>query len=447
VVVAWLVAGAVTAPYLCERDLVPAESVGVLVAAISPVFLRHIRRPPAFWLSIAVGLQFGVVAGVSLFGIAFRARGRLPDPAMVYACVAAVSVLAAWWVTRPESKALPLNWRTYATLWGWSQHCLACCLIVYIFAFRMQQMWRPLPVTNRLRPEVAYDLLVRADPPELLWTDWVRLNVLKNVNKDPLGVAATAPALGSERLWPVGNGGFYVQTDEGLMHGAAVDQQSPTAPLQLSRLNMPPDFRRVRGLAEDSATGQLVLATDEPPQWAFVDPDGTLLGSGDLSGGAFLKAPFVAVAPSLRQAYISNGLYDGSLHVLDLDQRRVERQVEGLYMYYTVVDAQAGMLWGTRILLGDLVGIDLKTLEIRERIPLDFFSRKLLQDPRSRRLYTCSQAFGTVFEVNPDTGAVTRLGRCGISCRGLALDVDGGNLWAGALDGICRYPLPSKAGR
>src|SRR5262249_2715921 len=117
------------------------------------------------------------------------------------------------------------------------------------------------------------------------------------------------------------------------------------------------------------------------------------------------------------------------------------RKAANLYLYETMLDPGAGLLWGTRPLTGEVIGVDTRTFAIRHRIPVEATVRDIQRDVGTGDLYTCSFLFGDVWRIDRRTLMPSKIGWCGRVCRNLFLDSPRQTLWVATADGICRIDL------
>jgi hypothetical protein len=151
--------------------------------------------------------------------------------------------------------------------------------------------------------------------------------------------------------------------------------------------------------------------------------------------------PWITADPPSRRAYVTSMLADGSLRELDLDTLEPVRQRSGVFVYQSVVDPARGILWGTRPVHGELVGIDTATLAIRVRVHLSPGTRDVVLDPESGQLFVNTYPAGALYRVDGASGRVLEEGACGFRCRSLYLDVPRRTLWSASLAGIRRFVI------
>src|SRR5262249_31727313 len=147
-----------------------------------------------------------------------------------------------------------------------------------------------------------------------------------------------------------------------------------------------------------------------------------------------------------RIAYVSTGIEGGWLYEFNLDSLQITRRAPSLYVYETVLDPAARLLWGARPITGEVIAIDPRSLEIRQRIAVEPTIRDITIDPQSGDLFTCSFLSGNVFRVDRRTERATQIGWCGRLCRNLYFDVPRNVLWVATGDGVCRIALSNAIG-
>ncbi|HEY7062459.1 MAG TPA: YncE family protein [Chloroflexota bacterium] len=128
----------------------------------------------------------------------------------------------------------------------------------------------------------------------------------------------------------------------------------------------------------------------------------------------------VAVAPSLRRAYVTSRESDAVTFV-DLDQNRVEQTVTiGPDPHNLVVDEAAGRLYvtlhgGTSALRGDAVAVlDATTGAVLAKWPTGPFPAQIDLDPNLGRLFVVNEGDSTITVLDTQSGAeVQRIGVAG----------------------------------
>lgn len=195
----------------------------------------------------------------------------------------------------------------------------------------------------------------------------------------------------------------------------------------------------------DPVRGWLLVANEWHGRLAVYDA-----ASGELVHGLD-RSPFLGTAPWLSRdgdrLFLSSMLGDGDLQVLALDDelRELDR-VRDLFVYHTLVDRQRGLLWAGRPLFGELLVLDLETLEIRARTRLATGPRDLVLDDQAGQLFVNTYPAGELFRVDVATHEVIERGSCGWRCRSLALDPQRRLLWAASRAGVMAIALDQPFG-
>jgi hypothetical protein len=329
--------------------------------------------------------------------------------------------------------------------------CVLACIVFVGTELRGVQARAADPAGSRILDDWAYDVFITGDPPQLVWTDRKHVQVLTN----PYGDTHERYRVdeGSsyyvERIWGSPTGGFYIQGADKLEWWAEPEGGGRLADRPASRYRLPPELRADSSttwtIVEDPATRRLFTIGEYFSTWAVLDRDsGALLGHGKLSNAVWPFWHFTG-DPAARVLYATSALDDGGLYEMNLDTFAIERKARHLYLYETILDPAAHLLWGVRPLTGEVVAVDTRTWDMRHRVPVQFGLRDLQRDPRSGDLYTCSEIFGDVFRIDGRTLQTERLGWCGRLCRSMHLDWRRDGLWVATRDGICRLDVRRAA--
>jgi hypothetical protein len=383
-------------------------------------------RPVTAFLTHAWFTAIGVVIVVLAYGLA-------PVGVVIGAATAALFIAFAASL-RLRSTGTILRSCPPAVAWGFAMPLLAGVVSAAIAARWMLFPVAAEPPDARVSDRFAYGILAQGDPVALFWTDKADLWTAVDVHGGPFAPRHVAEAV-SERLWP-GRDGFFGMGDQRFLHVAP--------DLRVTGRDVPEWMRPIAGLAEDPATGNVIALSEWGAHWAVLSSGGGVLASGQIDWKHGWPFPWATVDTAGRRAFLTEALHTGTLSVLDLDTNRIVRQAPHRYLYETVFDAATSTLWGTRPTLGQVAAIDVDTLEIVRTVELGPAPRPLRFSPARRALYSCSFKTGAVWEIDADTGATTRLGRCGRRCRGLALDEAHDTLWVASRDGICRMPVRDR---
>ena len=418
---------------------------GLLATLVALPVAALLARIPRWSVSAMTIMTAGLIlgAGVSvLFNDDTLAVTNVETRYLSCAGAALVLALGLVFVTRARA---PRSWRRLAELWGLCAVSLVSMLVAVLVGIQLHRV--RFDTTHQFIGDWAYDLLVTGDPPLLIWTDKSRVRVLT----DPYGKVHDRYELPDtvhfpQRIWPSPTQGFYVQT----IH--AVDWwPTPQGPARITpdpprRYVKPADFGNGPpwAFAEDSLRHTGFMTSEFWSNFVAMD----LEGGGPRANGQLSRSfwPAMHATPdaAARVLYLSGCVGDGDLFVLNLDTWQVVGHAPSLFAYETVLDPQRHLLWGARPLAGDVVALDTKSLEVRQRIPVAFGTRELTRDPRSGDLYTCGFVSGEVYRLDARSGSAIGMGRCGEACRNLYLDVARDTLWVATRDRICRMPAPAR---
>jgi hypothetical protein len=429
--------------------LVPAAA-SMLVAAFLASRSRSLVAP---MLVVATGITFGTLIAEFTHALPLDSssswRQGLTFGAVLVPLLA--SLLLSWvaW-RRTTGQAMGFVGR-FARLWALSVVCLSCACILAVEEWRTRDR-PPEPTGSRILKDRAYDLTITGQPPQLVWTDRARIQVLKN----PYAESPERAELDErnvwlpERIWHASRGGIWV-ANAGKFGWWEVPADggwisfSPSAWLQF------PEWVAGTGanlwtFAEDPVKRRVISVGEYFSRYAVLDRDtGAEMARGTISNATWPFWHFTVDAPS-RIVYVSSALDDGGLYELDLDSLRIAKKASDLFLYETRLDPVHQLLWGTRPLTGEVVGVDTLTFDIRYRIPTAFAVRDLQRDETSGDLYTCSFMFGDVFRIDAKSLTAVKIGWCGLSCRNLFLDSQNHSLWVATREGICRIPVPAGSG-
>jgi hypothetical protein len=204
--------------------------------------------------------------------------------------------------------------------------------------------------------------------------------------------------------------------------------------------------------------GQRPACLDYDPQrgWLLVANEwfGQLV-SYDVARGEVVvqvdRSPYLGTAPWLSRdgdrLFLSSMLGDGDLQVLALDDelRELDR-VRNLFVYHTVVDRERGLLWAGRPLYGELLALELDSLEVVTRLQLTTGPRDLVIDEATGQLFVNTYPAGELFRIDLDRREILERGWCGWRCRSLAIDPQRRLLWAASRDGVMAIALDAPFG-
>jgi hypothetical protein len=199
------------------------------------------------------------------------------------------------------------------------------------------------------------------------------------------------------------------------------------------------------------ASHPAALIHDHTRNWLIVANEwsGRLLIQSSLDGSAVATldvSPHLMTVPWLAldgdRLFVTSMLGDGDLRVLTLDGHWQEQaRVRNLFAYQTLVDHAHGVLWTARPTSGELLRLDLDSLEVRGRTRLAVGLRDIVYDPVRDELFVNAYPSGELFRIAAATGEPLERGSCGWRCRSLAIEPRHRVLWAASHDGIFRLPL------
>lgn len=443
---AWLAAFIIAFAYTLHHTLGLACAVLAVIPAVACAWWR---RCPV--ISVAI-LALGFSVGMTLSG-PLNHDGAVWIPVLnVFIPFASGSLAVAGfvaWLAAKRAAPPPVTVHRLMQMWGLWAICAGSATVVGIAAWELRVRERP---AIRVLDEWAYDLYVTGEPPQLVWTNRERVQVLT----DPYGttheryvIDENSKAEYPQRIWPSPTDGFYVQGMYSVgwwktpLGGAPIAKQ-PAA--QFRNEAMMKDGS-VWVFAEDPATRRAFTISEWRSQYAVLSLDtGDVVAKGSLSSALW---PAWYVAPDLgrRLLYVSSAMDDGGLYQVDLDSLAITRKASELNLYEIVFDRERNLLWGARPLTGEVVGVDIRTFEVVHRILTGPGARDLQRDPSTGDLYTCSFLYGDVYRVEAATQKASKIGWCGRLCRNLFLDTQRDTLWVGTRDAICRIPIHESATR
>ncbi len=410
----------------------------VLAVPVALLLARIPRWPLSAMVVVAGGVTFGAAIGVLFNDDTFAAWGVENR----FLASTSLSLMIALTIAAFDRTRAPMTaWRV-AGMWGLSAVTLSSVAMVTLVGVQLHRA--SADSSARFVDDWAYDLVLTGDPPQLVWADKNRVHALT----DPYGAShdhylLSESATFPQRIWPSATDGFYVQTLHGVDWWPAPrgDQRIPPEPAV--RYPKPAEIRDGPpwGFAEDTARNRVFLASEWQSYFAVMDHDTAAVTARGRIGTAFWPAFHATPDPAARALYLSSCMEEGTLYKVDLDTLQVTASAPSLFLYETVLDATRHLLWGSRPITGELLGIDTETLEVRRRIPLTFGNRDLTRDPVTGDLYTCAFLSGEVFRVDVSTGAVSQLGLCGRLCRNLVVDPARQSVWVATRDRICRLPM------
>lgn len=446
---------------ILTRTLAPATSATLsLLALAAAVRWGRMQAPSMARLAIfAAAALFGLLGDRVVMSL--QMTSLVPHPISRWIQVSALviaSLVAVWAFPRSRASLWPRRLAHHVVcLWALATLGLNS-LLVTILDLNLLRAWTG-PTAPRVLNEFTYDLAVLGDPPFLVWSNrkWVQ------AIEDIYGAASPRHLLDdhagfSERIFLAPGGTFDILNHQsvGRWNGVLASNHSPQpdgrlptrggAPSSFAWLQSMPWFEEAGpacGYADDPVRNRYLILSEWYSQYAVVDrTTGAGVKVGTVSG-AIWPWPFATADPATRVAYMSSPISDGHLYEFNLDSLEVTRKVAQLYLYETVVDSAASVLWGTRPVTGDLVGVDTHSLEVRYHIPVEASVRDVKLDPDTGDLYTCSFWSGNVYRATRADQKASSIGWCGRFCRNLFLDSARRTLWIATAEGLCRMPLPS----
>lgn len=418
---------------------------GILATLLALPVAALLARIPRWSISAMTILTAGLLLGAGVSVLFNDDTLAVTNVETRYLSCAAASLLLALATVALTKTRAARSWRRIAELWGL---CAVCLVSMVVAVLVRQQLHRVrFDTTHQFVADWAYDLLVTGEPPVLIWTDKSRLRVLT----DPYGARHTRYELPDEvhfpqRIWPSPTNGFYVQTIHAVdwwptpRGGARITDDPARTYIK------PPNFGRGPpwAFAEDALRHRVFMTSEFWSYFVAMDGDSARVGHDGQLSHSFWPAMHATPDAKARILYLSSCVGDGDLYALNLDTWQVVGHAANLFAYETVLEPERQLLWGARPLAGDVVAVDTRSLEVRQRIPVAFGTRELSRDPRSGDLYTCGFVSGEVYHLDARSGRATAMGRCGEACRNLYLDVPRDTLWVATRDRICRLPAPPR---
>jgi len=437
---AWIAAFACAAAYALD------PAMGLLTTLVALVATAVLARRRTWSIAAMVLLASGLLVGFFLAQNVLMVRPEVTggiSPLYGFLPAAMVSLVTAHVLSRRRPDPPMGSARRLMRFWGLCTVSLCVTSSVAIETVRVRSRL-PDPTATRVTDEFTYDVRVEGQPPAVVWTNRKRIQVLENAYGDTHRRYALDDSAGfPERIWSSRNGGFYIQSGRSIGWWSPAPDSQPI-PARPSAAFLAADWVPA-AFVEDPNSLRGLLVSEWLSQYAVVDRDtSTPLASGAFSGAVW-SWPYATVDPSARVAFISTGMDDGHLYVFDFHALRITRAAPNLYLYETVLDPAAGLLWGARPFTGEVLGVDTHTLEIRHRIPVEPMVRDIQRDTETGDLFTCSFMFGDVFRIDRRTLAPSNIGWCGRFCRNLFFDARQRTLWVATADGLCRIALSGSA--
>ncbi|MEO8604270.1 MAG: hypothetical protein ABI629_16965 [bacterium] len=422
------------------------SAVAAPLVALLPAWWLARRRHWSVTAMCIVGLGFllGTVSAQLVWMVAVRAG----NPTVGFLIPVGIAVALAWALARRA----PMPARPFALrlvrMWG---ICTVCLCVAHVFAVEAYA-WRPRAADANARRVVdagAYDVFVFGAPPLAVWTDRQRIQVLENPYGDThrrysLDESATMV----ERIWPADDGGFYVQANRSVGWWRRPPDGQPIPYLPAAWIPLPAwileSASTVGTLVEDAVTQRLLLVGEWLSHYAaFERGNGAVLADG-IIGHAAWSWWYGTTPPAARFAYMTSP-FDPGLYTFDFDALQATLRAQNVYLYETVLDPTAHLLWGVRPMTGEVLAVDTQTFEVRTRIQLEPTLRDIKRDPLSGDLFACSFLSGEVYRIDPHTQTAASLGWCGRICRNLYFDPARRALWVASADGLCWIPTAADA--
>jgi hypothetical protein len=439
---------AVGTAWLCVTAyaLTPGLALAAPLGALLPAVWLARRAWPIAATCLAT---FGALAGVVGAQLAWMLAVRAGDPSLGFLLPTALGLGLAGARARWGGADRPMSGgRRVLRLWG---ACALSLCAVSIVVFE-HAAWQPRPAAapaQRVVEGGAYDVYVAGTPPQAVWTDRQKIQVLD----DPYGAAQRHYALDEsatmvERIWPASDGGFYVQANRsvGFWPAPGDGQAIPYRPAAWIALPawIVDSASTVGTLVEDARTRRLLLVGEWLSHFSALDlADGAALADGVI-GHAVWSWWYGTVPPRARAAFMTSP-FDEGLYTFDFDTLRATRQAGDLYLYETVFDPDAQSLWGVRPMTGEVLEVDAHSFAVRTRLRIEPTLRDIKRDPLSGDLFTCSFLTGDLFRIDAHSHTVRPFGWCGRMCRNLYFDAPRRTLWVASADGLCRIPAAPAA--
>lgn len=427
--VAWVTALASFGVYTNDHRL--AIAAGLLAPLLALPLTVWLRWPVTSLLLLDGGIALAVLRS-TIFQHDFP---MIVSPMWRFLPVAVLSFVAAWLLARRLGDATRGGFGRYAGLSGVLSVAFSSVLFLWVIADILRP--RPAPA-ERIAAPFAYDLALWGDPPQMIWTDTEKIHIWT----DPYAAVPTGfeidptPHNFPQRIWSADDGGLYIQTLDGISWWPVQGRDLARSPAGWLPFDRPMAF------AEDPVARRLVMVSERDNKYAIVDRDSGERREGRLSDhiyGAWRATPELET----RRVWLASAFGDGGLYELDLETLELRRKAALADLYGLVIDRAKGLIWGARILTGEVVALDTETFTVRHRIRTAFGGRSLERDPKRGFLYTCSWA-GDVFRIDTQALTATTLGWCGRLCRAVKIDPDRDTLWITTDDGICRIPLAGR---
>lgn len=452
-IAAWIAALATAMAFLLQ----PSAALLLVLLALLPAVL--LARAKGWNVTAMVVLSAGLALGtfgaqvpvIASYGIVAPDGDseRVFSPLYGFLPLAIPALAGAWLVSRTGSVSAAGLVRRIGRFWGL---CVVCLSTTFAVAVEVTQLRAgpAEPSGVRVLNEFAFDVYVTGEPPALLWTDRRRVQVLENAYGethrrrvlDDEGLSGLV-----ERITPSFDGGFYIAVDEGGGIGwwKPVPPHEPIPDAPSGGWLQEPDWVRLGmaqlELAADPVARRLLVLSQIRSRYAVLDRDTNSVASTGVFSDALLGASTPTADPAGRAALLPSLGKDGATSEFDFESLQITRRASNHYLMEIAVDPSGELLWGTRPLTGELLGVDRHTFQIRHRIPIEPTLRPVVQDPETGTLYTCSFLFGGIFRVDRLTLEASKIGWCGRLCRRLRWDARHASLWVATADGVCRIPV------
>ncbi len=433
---AWVAAMSGIAAYMLDPAAGLWSAALALVPAVYLATRGRSNTAALIVLALGFGLSFFVAQNVLI--ATPEVTGGI-NPMAGFAPVALVSGGVAWWVGRRTPDPPMRFGRRLLRVWGLAAVCFSLASPVAVEALWSRRR-APNPPAVRITDEFAYDVRIEGDPPAVIWTNRRHAQVLDDAYaEEHRRYALHEQAQFSERFWPDPTGGFYLQEGRTVARWAPRPDHQPIPAEPTETYNVA-DWTPA-GFVEDPLGHQTLLLSEWLSQYAVVDRAADrVIARGAFSDAAF-PFPFTTLDPATRTVFVSTWMDDGRLYGFDLASRSVARSAPNLFLYATVLDPAAGLLWGVRPFTGEVVGVDTRSFAIRHRVSVEPALRDIDRDEQTGDLYTCSILYGDVFRVDPRALTASKIGWCGRQCRNLFVDSPRRTLWIATADGVCRLPM------
>jgi hypothetical protein len=436
---AWVAAMSGIAAYMLD----PATGLWSAALALVPALYLATRgrSNTAALIVLALGFGLSFFVAQNLLIATPEATGGI-NPMSGFAPVALLSGGLAWWIGRRKPDPPMRFGRRFLRVWGLAAVCFSLATPVAVEALWSRRS-APDPPAARITDGFAYDVRVVGNPPSAIWTNRRQAEVLEDPYADVHRRYKLDEHAGfSERIWGDPKGGFYLQEGRTIARWAPLQDHQPI-PAQPTETYNVADWTPA-GFIEDPRGHQTLLLSEWLSQYAVIDRAADrVIARGAFSDAAF-PFPFTTLDPATRTVFISTWMDDGRLYEFDLASGSVARSAPNLFLYATVLDPAAGLLWGVRPFTGEVVGVDTRSFAIRHRVFVEPALRDIDRDEQTGDLYTCSILYGDVFRVDPRALTAAKIGWCGRQCRNLFVDSPRRTLWIATADGVCRLPLSAS---